>query len=282
MYTHHCPDGLSQACAFQRTTHLAIGAHPDDLEFMAMHGIAHCYQKKDAWFSGIVCTDGRGSLRPKEKKGLSASEWIALREAEQIDACEKGGYSFVQLLRFQSRSLDTSDAYQALVNLLRERIEQCQPRILYTHSPFDRHPTHRSVFQATLEAIRSSAQLSSLEKAYGCELWGSLDWLPEPQKIGLDHSDSLALAQALYNCYPSQIQGGKNYAQALQGRHKANATFRGHKRADSARALSFAVDLSELIEDPDLPLAHYYKKQVHRFEQSLLDPLTSCETAEKR
>ena len=33
------PDQLSDDEALSRTTHLGIGAHQDDLEFMALHGI---------------------------------------------------------------------------------------------------------------------------------------------------------------------------------------------------------------------------------------------------
>ena len=48
------------------TTHLGVGAHQDDLEFMALHGILECYQRPDRWFSGIMVTDGRGSSRIHE------------------------------------------------------------------------------------------------------------------------------------------------------------------------------------------------------------------------
>ena len=51
-----------------------------------------------------------------------------------------------------------------------------------------------------------------------------------------DHSGTQTLAQALYYCYPSQIQGGENYPQALQGRQQANATFHRHDRPDSSQA----------------------------------------------
>ena len=37
------PDGVPSASALGRITHLGIGAHPDDLEFMAFHGIATCF-----------------------------------------------------------------------------------------------------------------------------------------------------------------------------------------------------------------------------------------------
>ncbi|MGK0456064.1 MAG: hypothetical protein ACJAUA_000354, partial [Zhongshania aliphaticivorans] len=35
----YIPDSLPVDKALDRTTHLGIGAHQDDLEFMALHGI---------------------------------------------------------------------------------------------------------------------------------------------------------------------------------------------------------------------------------------------------
>ena len=55
------PDGKSGPDAINRTTHLGIGAHQDDLEFMAFHGILACYDCTDRWFGGVTITDGRGS-----------------------------------------------------------------------------------------------------------------------------------------------------------------------------------------------------------------------------
>ena len=63
------PDGSTVAEALAKTTHLAVGAHQDDIEFMAMHGILECFRQTDRWFSGITVTDGAGSPRsgPYEK-----------------------------------------------------------------------------------------------------------------------------------------------------------------------------------------------------------------------
>ena len=59
------PDEASLENALTRTTHLAIGAHSDDIEIMAYHGIVDCYgyRRKDKWFSGVTVTNGRGSSR---------------------------------------------------------------------------------------------------------------------------------------------------------------------------------------------------------------------------
>ena len=59
----YIPDGEQQDKAISRTTHLAISAHQDDIEFMAYAPIAECFGKTDKWFGGVVVTDGAGSPR---------------------------------------------------------------------------------------------------------------------------------------------------------------------------------------------------------------------------
>ena len=56
------PNGEAVEAALRRTTHVGIGAHQDDLEIMAYHGIAQCIGDNMRWFGGITCTDGAGSL----------------------------------------------------------------------------------------------------------------------------------------------------------------------------------------------------------------------------
>ena len=55
------PDGAPDPLG--RITHLGIGAHQDDLEFMAFHGILECYHSDARWFGGVTCADGAGSAR---------------------------------------------------------------------------------------------------------------------------------------------------------------------------------------------------------------------------
>ena len=57
------PDGKPEAEALPRITHLGVGAHQDDLEFMAFHGILECFAHDEHWFGGVTCTNGAGSAR---------------------------------------------------------------------------------------------------------------------------------------------------------------------------------------------------------------------------
>ncbi len=59
----YVPDNRPVSEALERTTHLCIAAHQDDIEIMAAQPILECFQRQDAWFSGVVVTDGRGSPR---------------------------------------------------------------------------------------------------------------------------------------------------------------------------------------------------------------------------
>ncbi|MCP4425341.1 MAG: PIG-L family deacetylase, partial [Chloroflexi bacterium] len=54
----YIPDNAEVVTAVSRTTHLGIGAHQDDLEIMAYHGILACFDHNDKWFTGVTCTDG--------------------------------------------------------------------------------------------------------------------------------------------------------------------------------------------------------------------------------
>ena len=47
------PDRKPLKEALGRTTHLAIGAHSDDLEIMAYHGIAECFGRSDRWSAAM-------------------------------------------------------------------------------------------------------------------------------------------------------------------------------------------------------------------------------------
>ena len=57
------PDGTPMPEALRRATHVCVGAHQDDQEFMAFHGIAECFGRKDQGFAGVVVTNGGGSSR---------------------------------------------------------------------------------------------------------------------------------------------------------------------------------------------------------------------------
>src|SRR5262245_9811278 len=86
------PDGKSAAEAIKRITHLGIGAHQDDLEFMAFHGILECFGNDAKWFGGVTCTNGAGSSRTGTYEKFTDPQMMAVRRAEQNNAAIVGQY----------------------------------------------------------------------------------------------------------------------------------------------------------------------------------------------
>lgn len=241
------PDGIEETVALPRTTHLAIGAHQDDLEFMAMHGILQCYQKKDQWFGGIICTDGAGSSRTGHYENYSNEEMVAVRTQEQKKAAIVGEYSFIAQLGHPSSQVKDSKKRDILVDELTQILERTRPEIIYAHNPYDKHATHVGVFQATVEAALRLPPNMRPKHLWGCEVWRGLDWMTDKRKILLDVSDRPHLSSALNGIFDSQIAGGKRYDQAVEGRRKANATFLDAFQTDDATSVSYAVDCGNCL-----------------------------------
>src|SRR5882757_8538741 len=92
------PDGRPAAAALKRVTHLGIGAHQDDLEFMAFHGILECFARADRWFGGVTCTNGTGSSRTGAYADYTDTKMMAIRRQEQNTAAVIGQFgAMVQL-----------------------------------------------------------------------------------------------------------------------------------------------------------------------------------------
>ena len=250
------PDGVAPDAALGRITHLGIGAHQDDLEFMAFHGILECFGKSDAWFGGVTCTNGAGSPRAGVYATCTDEQMRAIRRDEQRAAATVGRYGAMIQLDHPS-SIVKAAANPAVKNDLLEILRATQPRVVYTHNPADKHETHIAVVGATLAALCALPAAEQPERVLGCEIWRDLDWLPDARKVLLDVSDRQHLAAALNGVFDSQIAGGKRYDAAVQGRRRAHATFFESHGVDAAEMLTFAMDLTPLLKNPALSLADF-------------------------
>lgn len=267
------PDNVSAPEAQARTSHLGIGAHQDDLEFMAYHGIATCYGQDGAWFSGITCTDGGGSARSGAFADKTDHEMKAIRADEQRRAAEIGQYSYMAQLGFASAAIKDPATRGALVDQLEQYLLFSQPEVLYTHNPADKHASHVAVFHAVIEAVLRIPPYSRPKKIYGCEVWRDLDWLEPEDKIALDVSTYPELAEKLNACFASQIVGGKDYGKAVIGRRRANATFYDSHSVDTFDQLWFAMDLTPLIEEDAPTVKEFVEAKLDRFRASVMEAL---------
>jgi LmbE family N-acetylglucosaminyl deacetylase len=258
------PDGRPVPEAVRRITHLGIGAHQDDLEIMAFHGIEACFRRRDLWFGAVICTNGAGSPRTGEYASYSDEEMAALRRAEQEKAALLGEYGLLVQLNHRSaavKDVSTGRLKDDLVEILRA----ARPDIVYTHNPVDKHETHLAVVFTALAALRELPEEDRPRTVYGCEVWRGLDWMDDADKVALDVGARKDLAMALVGVYESQVAGGKRYDLASLGRRRANATYFQSHHTDAAEQLWFAVDLTPLIRDDSLDIPEFVLSHVDKF-----------------
>ncbi|MFT5109378.1 MAG: LmbE family N-acetylglucosaminyl deacetylase [Verrucomicrobiales bacterium] len=267
------PDRKLDDEALARTTHLAIGAHSDDLEIMAYHGISECYGEPDRWFTGITCTDGAGSSRLGPYASYNDLEMIEVRKEEQRQAAMVGKYGAMLQFCHPSSNVMTPES-TVLEDDLMKVFAKAQPRIVYTHNPADKHSTHIGVLKASIRALRRLPEERRPKKVYGCEVWRDLDWMPDEDKIALDVSDRENLANALVGVFDSQITGGKRYDRAAVGRRYANATFFYATQSDRIEQVTFAMDLTPLMHDESLSIVDHVQQYLDKFSNDVRSKLT--------
>lgn len=258
------PDGVSAEAALARTTHLCLAAHQDDIEIMAYHGIAACFGQADLWFTGVVATNGAGSSRSGIYGRYSDEEMQKVRLLEQRKAAYVGEYACQIQLGYSSAQVK-NPGETAVVGDLTAILRASKPEVVYLHNLADKHDTHIAVALRSIAALRAVRAEWRPRKVYGCEVWRDLDWLPDTCKQVLPVSARPNLAASLVGIFDSQVSGGKRYDLATAGRRLAHATYYASHETDEETALSFAMDLTPLIEDVDLSIREYVLGFVDRF-----------------
>lgn len=259
------PDGRPVEAALAATTHAAIAAHQDDIEIMAYHGIVECFGRPDRAFLGVTVTDGSGSPRDGLYGDYTDEEMREVRRHEQRKAAFVGEYCAQVALDHTSGAVKTAPATDVVTDIA-SVLEASTPERVYTHSLADKHDTHVAVTLRTLEALRALPPDRRPREVWGCEVWRDLDWMLDEDKTCLDVSARENLAAALVGVFDSQICGGKRYDLATLGRRRANATYFASHGTDATTGLSFAMDLSPLVRDPELDPAEFVAERIRRFE----------------
>jgi LmbE family N-acetylglucosaminyl deacetylase len=256
------PDKLEEGAALARVTHLCVGAHQDDIEFMAFAPIRDCYRQKDKWFAGVTTTDGAGSPRAGLYASTSDADMVALRRQEQRDAAQVGAYAAQFQLNHPSSRTKKPDA--AIEADFKAILLATRPSEVFTHNLADKHDSHVGVALRLIAAIRSLPAGQRPQKLTGCEVWRSLDWLNDEDKVVMNQDGHENLADALMGVYDSQIEGGKRYDLGTRGRRRANATYFASHGVDRAQGLAWDMDLTPLIQDDSLDAAAYVQRFIDR------------------
>lgn len=260
------PDGVSPEQALSRTTHLCVGAHQDDIEIMAYHGVAECFGQKDKWMTGVIVTNGAGSSRTGIYADYTDEDMRAVRKMEQRKAAIVGEYGAqIQLDYSSSQVKDPRET--AVVQDLEKIFSAAEPDVVYLHNPADKHDTHVGVLLRSLAALREQSRKPT--KVYGCEVWRALDWLLDEDKEVLPVSAYPNISASLVGIFDSQISGGKRYDLATAGRRLANATYFASHATDQESAVTFALDLTPLVEDASLSVEEYVSGFLRRFSDDV-------------
>ena len=260
------PDGTDVTSALARTTHLAVGAHQDDLEIMASHGVVECFQSASRWFTGVVVTDGAGSARDSEYAKYTDEQMMAVRKLEQRKAAYVGEYSAMLQLLHPSHVVKRADRAEVVSDLVAV-LTATRPEVVYTHNLADKHDTHVAVALRVVTACLALPAEARPQRIIGCEVWRDLDWLRDEDKVVMPVSRHENLHAALMGVFDSQIAGGKRYDLATAGRRRAHATYFESHGTDRESALIWGMDLTPLLSGAEPE--QLVKEYIARFEDEV-------------
>jgi hypothetical protein len=153
---------------------------------------------------------------------------------------------------------------------------------VYTHNLADKHDTHIGVTIKVIEAIRSLPASQRPRKLYGCEVWRDLDWMLDEDKVTFNCSACENLQMALVGVFDSQVSGGKRYDQATMGRRRAHATYHASHETDITTGLTFAMDLTPLIENITLDISAFTQSYITRFARDVAQRINKMMNPERR
>lgn len=271
--TLYIPDGKPEKEALSRTTVMGVGAHQDDLEIMSYQGILSCFGREDAWYFGVVVTNGAGSPRNGLYETCSDEDMQNIRRREQMKAAHVGEYGAMAMLDYTSSEVKDGKN-NSVIQELQGLVRQSRPEVIYTHNLADKHDTHVSVTLRLISALRGLPAEERPAKVYGCEVWRNLDWMMDNEKIQFDVKGHPNIMAAVLGVHDSQIIGGKRYDLATHGRRLANATYAESHGTDTTDQLAIAMDLTPLMEDPSLDINAHVQGHIRRFAEDVAAKLS--------
>jgi LmbE family N-acetylglucosaminyl deacetylase len=237
----------AQMAAGERRRVLAVGAHPDDLEFGAGGTIARWVD--EGWDTRyVIVTSGQRGVQDASQ---DAEAFGRLREEEARAAAKVCGVTDVTFLGYMDSEVAASRALQR--DLSRE-FRRHRPHRLLTMSPepilgdsFINHPDHRAVAQTMLDVVltggTTAAIFPELELEEALPAWRGLEdiWLTaagsggEVVDVTLQFERKIAALEA-HASQLAQIPG--DLRELLAGRLRAVGAPHGIAYAESFRVIN--------------------------------------------
>lgn len=182
---------------------LAIGAHPDDLEFMCAGTLLKCKNRGDKIFVALTTSGNTGSNVIPTKE-----ETAAVREAEQLACCEYYGAQ-TMFLRFDDEGLlDTPETRRAVLNAIR----WANPDLILCNPPWDPSPDHGMTGKLVTEVLLSAGgnlhssdyrPISKMPSVFFYNKDGMMDFSAD---IFVDITDVMDIKRKLCTMHTSQYE----------------------------------------------------------------------------
>jgi LmbE family N-acetylglucosaminyl deacetylase len=193
---------------------LAIGAHPDDIEF-GCGGSLIKYADRGHHLFLLIMTEG----------GLGAPNRI--RMAEQLDAQEILGIRRIFWGNYEDTYLEVN---KDVISQIENVIAEVKPDFIFCHYPDDTHQDHRHLAQAVISATRYVRNVLFYE--------GPTTQNCDPQ-IFIDISDTLDRKMKALEAHRSQIEKTNIEDLTIIELARSTANFRGTQgRVKFAEAFS--------------------------------------------
>lgn len=136
----------------RKKTILAIGAHPDDIEFGCGATILRLREEGASTYGLVLSVGERGHNKPEIRKA---------RIEEARAASHVMGLSDIAFHDFPDTNLHQHK--EDIRVAIEEALVRWRPDIIFTHNGHDVHTDHRTVFDATREAARGASTILCYE-----------------------------------------------------------------------------------------------------------------------
>jgi LmbE family N-acetylglucosaminyl deacetylase len=201
---------------------LAIGAHPDDIEYGCGGTLLKMKKKKDTNIHFFVATEGKFGGEP------------SVRIDEQKKAGEMLGVKKI----FWGNFVDTKlTVCRELIVSIEDAIKETSPDIIFVNYPDDTHQDHRNLAESTIVAARYS------KKVLFYEDFTSKNYEPG---IFVDIEPVLEEKEKLLKMHKSQVERDYPTGLDIMESVRAVANFRGFhakvKYAEGFCALRYLLD----------------------------------------
>lgn len=238
----YCRDPSSQGLS--KIKYLIIVAHSDDAEILGAWAIVLSWLNLRDEVAVVVVNDGVGIPRAPEYAGYGDREMASVRITEQFNAAADGDYKFAMCLDYPSCSIKGT-RNERLVRELARIIELTQPEEVFTHNPWDGHPSHIAVLQHYLWA--QALVQHQPKHLWGGQVWLSIDFVPDPYLVRWDLSGHEERLQRLLTHFVSQNQI-KHYDIAVIASRRVQAMLNDPHLASSATSVHLGVDMTCVLD----------------------------------